>query len=147
MSEEPATPAGRSGAGRSRVVLAVDPGREKCGVAVARGRDILARAVLPTAELLATVQEWSARFGVGRILLGGGTGSEAIRRALARPDLPPLEPVVEGGTTLEARRRYFAEHPPRGWRRLVPLSMQVPPEPYDDYVAVLLIERAGEGAG
>ena len=61
------------------------------------------------------------------------------------PGLPPVRVVEERGSTLEARRRYFADHPPRGWRRLVPLSLQVPPQEYDDYVAVLLIERAAGG--
>ena len=49
--------------------------------------------------------------------------------------------VDEHLTTLEARARYFVEHPPTGLKRLLPVSMQVPPEPYDDYVAVILGER------
>jgi hypothetical protein len=47
----------------------------------------------------------------------------------------------EAETTLVARRRYFRDHPPRGWRRLLPLSLQVPPEPYDDYAAAIIGER------
>jgi hypothetical protein len=54
----------------------------------------------------------------------------------------PLRAVDEHGTTLRARARYFTDHPPRGWRRLIPRSLQTPPEPYDDYVAVLLAEAA-----
>jgi hypothetical protein len=50
--------------------------------------------------------------------------------------------IEEAGTTLAARARYFKEHPRRGWRRLLPLGLQTPPEPYDDYVAVLLAEAA-----
>ena len=40
-------------------------------------------------------------------------------------------------------------NPPRGWRRLLPVSMQMPPEPYDDYVAVILAQRflRGDGKG
>jgi len=60
--------------------------------------------------------------------------------------LPSVETVEETGTTLEARRRYFRDHPPRGWRRLLPITLQLPPEEYDDYVAELLLERVlGEG--
>ena len=36
---------------------------------------------------------------------------------------------------------YWREHPPRGLMRLIPVTMQVPPVPVDDYVAVILAER------
>ncbi|MDP7423155.1 MAG: resolvase, partial [bacterium] len=49
--------------------------------------------------------------------------------------------VDERESTLEGRRRYFQEHPPRGLWRLVPLSLRYPPEPFDDLVAVILAER------
>jgi hypothetical protein len=49
--------------------------------------------------------------------------------------------VDETGSTLEARVLYWQEHRPRGWRRLVPLSLQVPPEPVDDFAAVVLARR------
>ena len=48
--------------------------------------------------------------------------------------------IDEAYSTLEGRRRYLQEHR-RGWRRLLPLGLQAPPEPYDDYVAVVLGER------
>jgi hypothetical protein len=47
--------------------------------------------------------------------------------------------VPEAYTTLRARRRYFDEHPLRGWRRLFP-GLQTPPIPIDDYAAVLIAE-------
>ncbi len=98
--------------------------------------------MVPTA-----VSDWVRRYGVIRIVVGGGTGSSAVRAALSRvAGLPPLETVEETGTTMEARRRYFRDHPPRGWRRLLPITLQLPPEEYDDYVAELLLERALGGA-
>ncbi len=123
-------------------VLAIDPGREKCGVAVAEQETILERAVIPTGRLVETAKRWVEKYALERILLGNRTGSEEFRELLAAGlrEVPVIL-VPEEETTLAARQRYFREHPPRGWRRLVPLSMQLPPEPYDDYVAVLLIER------
>ena len=127
----------------SETVLAVDPGRHKCGLAVGQRGAVLARAVVPRDQIAAAVAAWAQRYGVSRIVLGCGTGSDAIRIALASVrGLPPLETVQEAGTTLQARRRYFRDHPPRGWRRLIPLSLQFPPEAFDDYVAVLLLDRA-----
>lgn len=129
--------------GAGEVVLAVDPGRVKCGIAVGGRGSILARAVVPAGRVAEVVASWAREFGVKRVLVGRGTGSLAVREALAgMAGLPPIEGVEEAGSTLEARRRYFRDHPPRGWRRLFPLSLQVPPEAYDDYVAELLIERA-----
>jgi len=126
----------------NEVVLAIDPGRQKCGLAVGRPGELLARAVVPAAQAPEVVAGWVKRYGVARIVLGEGTGSETILEALGHlSGLPRVETVQERGTTLEARRRYFRDHPPRGWRRLIPLSLQVPPEEYDDYAAVLLLER------
>ncbi len=127
----------------TETVLAVDPGRQKCGLAVGRPGQMMARRVVPTGDLPQAVREWVRAHGVTRIIVGGGTGSQAVRAALAATaELPPVEMVEEEGTTLGARRRYFRDHPPRGWRRFVPLSLQVPPEDYDDYVAELLLDRS-----
>ena len=49
--------------------------------------------------------------------------------------------VDERNSSLEARRRYWQEKPARGIWRLIPTSMRVPPEPYDEYVALILIEH------
>ena len=132
----------------SETVLALDPGRLKCGLAVGRPGAVLSRAIVPTGQVPAAVADWVKRYGVTRIIVGGGTGSGPVLAALARvTGLPSVETVEETGTTLEARRRYFRDHPPRGWRRLLPITLQLPPEEYDDYVAELLLERVlGEGA-
>jgi hypothetical protein len=129
-----------------RVVLAVDPGRFKCGVAVCSAQGTLARAIVTLDALPAVVSEWQERFGVTEIVVGNRTGSGATMAAVQKAARVSVRTVEEAGTTLAARTRYFAEHPPRGWRRLLPLGMQTPPEPYDDYVAVLLAEAALAGS-
>ena len=130
------TPSGR------RVVLAIDPGRSKIGVAVCEPGMVRSRAVIAPEALTGFVRDWMARYGVTEIVVGNRTGSDAAVAALAGITGAPVRRVDEAGTTLRARSRYFAEHPPRGWRRLVPRGLQTPPEPYDDYVAVLLAEAA-----
>ncbi len=120
-------------------VLAVDPGREKCGVAVCGPEGVVARQVVPLPEVVGLVRRWAADHGVDAVLVGDQTGAKQVLNRLS--GLPvPVMPVRERGTTLLARRRYFRDHPPRGWRRLLPLSFQVPPEPYDDYAAVVIAE-------
>ena len=124
------------------IILAIDPGRDKSGVVVAEDQVILARSVVPTVRLAVILRDWGTRYGVTQVVLGDRTGQDEVRRHLA-VELPgiPISIGREENTTLLARRRYFADHPPRGWRRLLPLSMQVPPEPYDDYAAVIILER------
>src|SRR5215218_9865491 len=102
-------------------VLAIDPGRWKCGVAVVdAAAGLLERAVVSTDELPHLVRELRSRYQPQIILLGQGTGAREIAAALVELSLP-LRWVSERDTTRGARARYFAEHPPRGWRRLLPL--------------------------
>jgi len=123
-----------------RVVLAIDPGRDKCGVAVCERGIVRARAVVAPHALPDLVREWRRRHGVTEVVVGDRTASSDIMRSLKSTLDVPVIAIDEEGTTLRARTRYFDEHPPRGWRRLIPRGLMVPPEPYDDYAAVLLAE-------
>jgi RNase H-fold protein (predicted Holliday junction resolvase) len=126
-------------------VLGIDPGRDKCGLAVCVPGRVLARTIVPPAEVPSVVAAWAAQHRVDAIVVGGGTGSSQVLAVLsglrASGRLPPVTAEEERDSTLAARRRYFDEHPARGWRRFVPRSFQVPPEPYDDYAAVIIAER------
>ncbi len=125
------------------VVAAIDPGREKCGLAVVDedGR-VLEQAVVATVWLEDELTERVQKFRPERILLGNGTTSrtaeEDIRTAF--PDIP-VEIVDEYRTTDDAKIAYWKANPPTGWRRFFPTSMQVPPVPVDDFVAVILAQR------
>jgi RNase H-fold protein (predicted Holliday junction resolvase) len=117
------------------LILAIDPGREKCGLALVDGRSHLRlRAVVPTGSVAARVAEWCAAHAPDHILLGAGTGSSPLRATLVARAIP-VEIVPERDTTLRARALYFADHPPRGLRRLLPRSLLTPPIPIDDYAA------------
>lgn len=126
-----------------KMLLAVDPGRDKCGLAVVteEGR-VVYQAVVGAAVVGEEVARLIAEHKVTRLLLGDRTAASSIREQLRQAELP-LEPVVvdEHRSSEEGRRRYFQENPRRGWRRLLPVSLQTPPRPYDDYVAVVLAER------
>ena len=126
-------------------ILGIDPGRRKTGVAVVGARgDILWRAIIAPDELEACVPQLVAQWHIARIALGDSTASEQARAhiesAIAGADVE-LRIVDETGSTLEARALYWADHPRRGWRALVPLSLQEPPEPIDDYAAVVVARR------
>lgn len=122
-------------------IVAVDPGREKCGFAVVHtdGR-VESKAVLTLPELERAV---GALTGVTAYVVGDGTASpqavDALRRAGVANEA--IHHIDEYKSSEIGRRRYWEANPPRGWRRLIPTTMQVPPEPYDDFVAVELARR------
>lgn len=125
------------------MILAIDPGREKCGFAVLdRLQNILDRGIVPTLQLEAIIPDRLKRWKPERVLLGNGTFSRNIRQRI-EPHLNgiPLEVVDERDSTYRARRLYFKHNPPRGIWRFIPLGLQVPPEPYDDFAAMLLAIR------
>ena len=141
------------------VVMAIDPGSSKCGVAVVqrieitsdadslstpapRKRfEILHRRVAATSDIDKVISELAARYSPGRIIVGDGTTSSRVVDVARDLQSAPVELVDEKFSSLLARKRYFKENPPRGLRRLIPISLQTPPRPYDDYVALILAER------
>jgi RNase H-fold protein (predicted Holliday junction resolvase) len=126
----------------SGAILGIDPGTRKCGYAiVARPHEPpLDLGIVPTGELGPVLHELAGRFELRAVALGGGTHTDPVARVVAELGLP-VTVVDERETTLLARRRYYEVHPPRGWRRLVPRGMLLPPRPIDDFAAVLIAER------
>ena len=119
-------------------LAAIDPGRSKCGLVLADADAglVLAAAILPPQACLAQLRQWQPQ----RVILGDGTGSGSWPPQLATLNLPLLL-VPEAGTTLAARQRYWQLEPARGWRRLLPRGLRLPPRDVDDVVAQLLLER------
>jgi len=124
-------------------VLAIDPGRGKCGLAVVDGDlHILDRAVVDRSGLVEAVRELVEVHGPSVVVMGNSTGADAVLEEI-KDQVPeiPSELVDERNSTLEARHLYFVHHPPRGLWRLVPLSLRYPPEPFDDFAAVVIAGR------
>ena len=133
-------------AANSPRILALDPGKDKCGLAAATWENgqcqILAHRIVRSTQLEEELPQWLAEYQVEKIVIGDATTSAVWRGRLAAL-LPNVElaTVEEAGSTLEARALYWEANPPRGWRRLLPLSLQAPPEPVDDFAAVVLARR------
>jgi RNase H-fold protein (predicted Holliday junction resolvase) len=121
-------------------VIAIDPGRFKCGIAVvSRQGGILERTIIAPDGVQDTVAVLAARFKPQAIIIGNGTNSALIAKSVEALSLP-VHMVDETHTTLRARKRYFADNEPRGWRRIVPRGLLTPPVPFDDYAAVIMAE-------
>jgi RNase H-fold protein (predicted Holliday junction resolvase) len=126
-----------------RRVIGVDPGRTKCGIAVAfEDGERVTLDVVPTDALAGRLRASIDEGDVAAICVGHATTSDAVVALCRRmwPDIP-VEVVDESNTTLQARQRYYRDHPPQGLLRLVPRGLLVPKEPLDGYAALLIVER------
>ena len=130
-----------------KTVLAIDPGSSKCGLAVVR-RDaeeklsVLHRSISQADQTATDVGRLHEEYKFTLLIVGSGTKSKTLVAAI-REVLPSLGVLIvdEKDTTMQARERYWEANPRRGWRKLLPATLQVPPEPIDDYAAVVLAER------
>jgi RNase H-fold protein (predicted Holliday junction resolvase) len=122
-------------------VIGVDPGRSKAGYALLEAGGVVVTAgIVPIERLPAHIAALTERRYVGAIALGRGTNARPVRTALQGLGIP-IHLVDEYETSRRARALYFADHPPRGWRRLVPIGLQMPGRPIDDYAAILIARR------
>ncbi|MBE8949226.1 MAG: pre-16S rRNA-processing nuclease YqgF [Quinella sp. 3Q1] len=121
--------------------MGIDPGRDKCGVAVLTAAgEIKFQRVVVTEELDAVIKNLAAEFEIQSVILGDGTTHKAAAKKVSAAGLT-FQLVDEKHTTEEARRLYWKKNPPQGWRKFLPTSMQVPPEPVDAIVAEILVRR------
>lgn len=127
-------------------IIGIDPGRDKCGVAVLnQAGEILFQQVIATADFSTAIEKLSAQFDLKLAILGNGTTHKAAEKILREKNLS-VQVVDEKHTTEEARKLYWKKNPPTGWRKFLPTSMQVPPEPVDGIVAEILVKRYLNGA-
>jgi len=125
------------------IIIAIDPGTKKCGYAVADSNlSVLQREVISTEKITKTIEDSMNIYKINKIVLGNGTNYKNIEKRL-KNHFPQLKIILieEEFSTLEARKKYFEAHPPRGILKIIPLSLRVPPCHYDDFVAILLAEK------
>ena len=134
--------------------LGIDPGRDKTGLAlvdmtgsisavqIARTRGFSEYLPVFLFEKLQVTNFWALRQKLQAIVLGNGTASK-VHKQWIEQILPgfPVYVVDEKYSTEEAKALYWELFPPKGWRRLIPLGLQTPPEPLDGYAAVVQVRR------
>lgn len=124
-------------------ILGIDPGRSKTGLALLdeQGK-IIKLHIAVTKNISNELQEFLLQETLSYVVIGDGTNSSFISN-IVKEKLPqtPIHVVGEAHSTEEARHLYWDENPPHGWRKLIPLTMQVPPEPLDAYAAVVQVRR------
>lgn len=129
---------------KNQNILGLDPGRDKCGVAVINTeKQLVYHQVIDTPGAIALIQQLCNQLAVDLIVMGDGTTSNDWREKIKASGVKELLIVTvdETNSTLEARDRYWLMYPPRGLQRLIPQGLRIPARPIDDIVAILLIER------
>lgn len=120
-------------------ILAIDPGREKTGIAILNNSDVLEHKIINSEELVQIIKSLLEKYIIKTIIMGNGTSSKKKYDLLKREFMDrDIVLINEYRTTDEARKLYFQENPPKGWKKLIPLGMQVPPVPVDDYAAIVI---------
>lgn len=120
-------------------ILAIDPGREKTGIAILKNSDVLEHEIINSEELVQIIKSLLEKYIIKTIVMGNGTSSKKKYDLLKREFMDrDIVLINEYRTTDEARKLYFQENPPKGWKKLIPLGMQVPPVPVDDYAAIVI---------
>ena len=120
-------------------ILAIDPGREKTGIAILKNSDVLEHKIINSEELVQIIKSLLEKYIIKTIVMGNGTSSKKKYDLLKREFIDrDIVLINEYRTTDEARKLYFQENPPKGWKKLIPLGMQVPPVPVADYAAIVI---------
>lgn len=124
-----------------KLILAIDPGREKIGIAILDLKgNVVFKAILSFSEFTSWCGKISSECEFLRVAVGSGTGKERVIDFLRQKEIS-YTLVDERGSSEEARRLYFYENPPRGWRRFIPLSLLFPERSFDDWQAVVIGRR------
>ena len=120
-------------------ILAIDPGREKTGIAILKNSDVLEHKIINSDELVQIIKSLLEKYIIKTIVMGNGTSSKKKYDLLKQEFIDrDIVLINEYRTTDEARKLYFQENTPKGWKKLIPLGMQVPPVPVDDYAAIVI---------
>jgi RNase H-fold protein (predicted Holliday junction resolvase) len=126
-------------------VVALDPGRSKCGLLLAdtSTNTVLQGKVIPSSEVLDQLRAWMANAleetaQIAELVIGDGTSSTIWQQQL--PTNLKVHVVDETGTTLRARERYWQLWPARGWRRMLPSGLRLPPGDLDAIAALVILE-------
>lgn len=124
-------------------ILGIDPGRNKTGLALVDcDGKIIKLHIAMTDNIKQEVVDFVAMEKLLLLVIGDGTNNKFITDEVKKifPALKVCK-IGEAHSTEEARNLYWQENPPKGWRKLIPLGLQVPSEPLDAYAAVVQVRR------
>lgn len=124
------------------VVIAVDPGTRKCGIAtLSRDGKTIYRDIVPRGEIVYRIKGLMAENPRAAVVVGGSTQGKEVCNALL--DSAGMESVLvdEAHTTDEAREVFWRENRAGCFWGIFPPSFRPLPRHIDDYAAEIIGRR------
>jgi RNase H-fold protein (predicted Holliday junction resolvase) len=118
------------------MILAIDPGKDKCGLALfGKEGKLVEQKIVRRHDLIRSISHYQA----ATLVIGDTANGREINKELRRHH-PEQKTVLfpEVNTTRQAREAFWRANPPRGLWRLVPISLRTLHVPVDDYAAVII---------
>jgi RNase H-fold protein (predicted Holliday junction resolvase) len=123
-------------------LLAIDPGRDKCGLAVLTSDGgVVQKLTVKIDEVADKIARFIDAYDPISVCIGDGTGSGNIRKLISGLYKGTVSTVPERGTTLEARELAWKDSPPKGLWKLVPHIFWPTPPNLDAWAAVVIGRR------
>src|SRR6056297_2653805 len=125
------------------MLIGIDPGRNKCGIAVmGQESKVLFKKIVDTSNLSREIEKLLSKYSIDKCILGNGTYADKVFNILQLlVDEKKIIFIEEENSTYIAEQRYLEEHPPLGLNFLNKIIKVKPKRPLDDYVAVVLVEK------
>jgi hypothetical protein len=127
----------------SNTLLAIDPGRNKCGIAIldSSGNVLMRKESTPaeSSDILASLID---QYKPSRVVIGDGTGSSLFVSMLEKLMTNKPELIREKNTTLEARELAWSENPPSGIMRYLPRLFWPTPKDLDSWAAIVAFHES-----
>ena len=124
-------------------ILAVDPGRDKCGFAVlTRDGVIIQKAVVLADDFAVRIADFINTFKPEIYAVGSGTHSRSafdILKSVVDQDVMVID---ETGSTLQGRELAWMENPTSGFIGMLPKVFWPTPPDVDAWAAVVIGRRA-----
>ena len=121
-------------------LIAVDPGKDKCGLILADidHKLILDGKVCLSNDVTNVISSWQSLHSINFIILGDGTSSNYWYPILS--EFGRVKVVNEMGSTFRARARYWVLWPRPKWMFWIPIGLTLPPENLDAVAALVILE-------
>ncbi|MBP9484358.1 MAG: hypothetical protein KBF19_06195 [Negativicutes bacterium] len=129
---------------KNKFILAIDPGKEKTGIAILnQSGEVASRLALSNANLKDQLALLDQEFQPIAWVVGSKNAGREIRDLAERLNQRnvPFYLQNEHRSSEEGRLLYWQANPPTGFMRFIPSSFQVPSEPWDDWAAVVIGRR------
>jgi len=121
------------------IILAIDPGKSKCGVAILSEDHCIYRKVYKSTSLKDKIKNLADTYNFNLVVVGNGTYSKYFINLLEKDY--EVKTIDESNSTLEGRKLYFYYNPPVGLKKFILKGLLSSSVDIDDYVAEVIGKR------